>query len=263
MFGSTFVRVGAAVLLVLAAGCATATAPAQATGPRAPRDIRQGYYDSAVQAVERDVSREEVAATISAMLANVPVCMRIPGLWLDGEMRHGAFVVRYDLMQRDWGGDVAAEAKRRMDEFVEMGFLDAQGEGETQYAVTALGQSLLRGSFETGNPPSFCGPAPRRLIEITDMEWGAFDCGTLRVRFTHDAESWPSWATSETARNYVVAAMPAPGETAAGSVSLLRQWFADENRAQADNNGGLRSLCYYAARRPSERGDLNLRAAPR
>ena len=255
-------RGGAAALLLLLAGCATELQQLPESGPRMPREIREGRADSVVQAVESDVSREEVVAAINAMLTRTPICMRMPGLWLDGEVRLGVFVVRYDLMERDWGGDVAAGARRRMDEFVEMGFLTAQDGAATTYTFTETGRDLLSGSFESRDPPSFCGPAQRRVAEITNMEWGSFNCGSLRVRFTHVADSWPSWATSETARTRAVEAMSPPGETAAGSVSLTRLWFSRENREQSANNGALRSLCYDAARQVYAGGDLNLRATP-
>lgn len=255
-------RMGAATLLLFLAACATGFQPQLASGPRMPREVREGRFDSAVQAVERDVSTEEIAAAINRMLARAPICMRMPGLWLDGEVRLGMFVVRYDLMERDWGGDIADGAWRRMSEFVEMGLLTARDGGATTYTFTEFGRTLLTGSFDARDPPSFCGPAQRHIVAITGMEWGAFDCGTLRVSFTHSADAWPSWAASEAARRYVAQMMPAPAETAAGSVSLSRQWFAPQNREQSATNGGLRSLCYDASRQSIEGGDLNLHAAP-
>jgi hypothetical protein len=249
-------------VLVLVAGataCQIPVAPQPLAGPRMPREVREGRLDVAVQTVERDVANAEVMAVLNAMTSREPICMRMPGLWLDSALRRGVFVVRYGLMARDWGAQTTELAQQRMAEFVEMGFLTVSLDGDrATYTIAERGRALMQGSFESGEPPAFCGPGGRRVVEITNMEWGAFDCGSLRVRFTHVADDWPAWATSPAARDRVAEAMLPPGVVGAGVVSLSRHWFARSNRAAAEANGALRSVCFDEVRQSGINGDLDL-----
>ncbi len=258
----------AALLALTVAACASALTAspddaASSSTARMPREIVLGAVDMAIQRVEPDVSREEVAATIGPMIANAPVCMRWPALWIEN-VRRNSFVVRYDLMTRDWGQSAADAARGRMDEFVEMGFLQQESGADPQvavYVLTALGESSLSGIVEPGRRPRFCAPAERRLVAITAMEWGEYPCGTLRVRFTHDGEAWPSWLRSEAARVRLAQSWPAEAAVAEGSVSLSRQWFRRRDLPPGAQNGGLRSACFDARRQEIVGDDLDLSIA--
>lgn len=250
------------VLLALAA-CASLTPTPEFM--RIPRDIRTGAAEMVIEPVERGVSREEVARALDAMIASAPVCMGWPGLWLDGDQRRNVFLARFDMMARDWGETFAAESRQRMQDFVELGFLTARerpelGVGVAEYTLTQLGSGYLSGSPYGGARPSFCAPSQRQLEAVVAMDWGNFDCGSLRVRFTHIAADWPSWASTERARARVAETWAPIGVTAAGAVTLSRQWFRQNQLPPGvSQNGELRSLCYDSARARVVGGDLDLR----
>jgi hypothetical protein len=248
-----------------AAPIAAAPAEEELSGPtaRMPREIQIGAVDMVIQRVEPNVSRAEVAAAIGPLIANAPVCMRWPTLWIE-EAERRTFVVRYDLMARDWGPAAAAAAQARMQEFVEMGFLQEQANSNPQavtYVLTAMGMSYFSGTIEPGRRPSFCAPAERRLVAIEALEWGQYPCGTMRVRFTHDGDAWPSWARSEATRARITQVWPQAGAPVEGSVSLSRQWFRRQGLPTGTENGGLRSACYDARRQQIVGDDLNLSLA--
>lgn len=264
-----------ALLAGATAACATAVAPAPVAAPaepaaavvagptttaRMPREIRVGGVDMVIQAVEPEVSREEVAAAIAPLLANAPVCMRWPTLWME-QTRRASFVVRYDLMVRDWGESSVAAARARMQEFVDLGFMTATPGADplvVQYTITEVGLQYLTGVVEPGRRPRFCAPAERQLVQITNIEWGRYPCGSLRVQFTHVANAWPSWARAETTRVRLAANWPPNGAAAEGTVSLGRQWYQRSALPAGFENGALRSLCYDAARQQVVGNDLNL-----
>jgi hypothetical protein len=225
-----------------------------------PREIQLGSVDMAIQRVESDVSRAEIAAVVAPMIAEAPVCMRWPALWIE-QARRTVFVVRYDLMSRDWGEAAVASARARMSEFVEMGFLQEQpgvDPAVVTYAVTTSGSAAFRGVIQPGARPNFCGPAERRLVAIEALEWGQYPCGTLHVRFTHDGDAFPSWATSEAMRQRLAQIWPQQNAPVSGSVSLSRQWFRREDLPPGAQNGGLRSACYDARRQEIVGDDLDL-----
>jgi hypothetical protein len=260
-----------ALLGCVAAACASAPEEAGfapsvvseplATTARMPRDIQLGAVGMAIQRVEQDVSRAEIAAVIAPMIANTPVCMRWPSLWMEGARRN-TFVVRYDLMMRDWGQPATEANRARMQEFVEMGFLQEQAGSNPQvvtYALTNTGVAYLSGVLEPGRRPSFCAPSERRLVAVSALEWGQFPCGTLRVSFTHDGEAWPSWARSETTRaRFAAASWPTANAAVDGSVSLSRQWFRRQDLPPGAENGVLRSACYDERRQAIVGDDLTL-----
>jgi hypothetical protein len=236
--------------------------PAAPRGPtaRMPREIQLGSVTMVIQRVEQDVSREEVAAAISPMIANAPVCMRWPALWIEN-VRRTVFTVRYDLMARDWGESGVAAAEAQMNEFVALGFLQQQAGPSARtatYVVTQLGSEHFRGLIEPGRRPSFCGPAERRLVEITSMEWGQYPCGTLRVGFTHTGDDWPTWARSESLRARFAATWPEPSESVQGTVSLNRQWYGRQELPPGAQNGALRSACLDSRRQQIAGDDLSL-----
>ncbi len=257
-------RVVVAVLGLAAAGCASMLSPPEANRP--PFAIRTGIAEMVIDRVEPGVSREEVAAAVQAMVGAAPVCFPWPTLWLEGDDRRNIFRVRFDLMTRDWGADVAQASALRMQEFVDLGFLTRRerpdlGAGAVEFALTREGTTYLRGSPYGGQRPSFCAPAGRRVLEISNMEWGEFACGSLRVGFTHVADEWPAWARTETSRARMVATWAPLGAPVAGTVSLGRQWFRPTDvPASMSRNGGLRSLCYDAARERITGDDLDLNA---
>lgn len=258
-----------ALAALIAVGCSSGGETQQTAGRRMPRELIEGRGTMVIQAVEQGVSREEVSQAVQSLVTSAPVCMRWPSVWLElTEASSSVFNIRFDLMARDWGEDTAVEGEQRMDEFVAMGLLTKRdrpniGPRVVEFRLTEEGSDLLQGSLrrESGGAVSFCGPAERRVLEIVSMEWGQYDCGSLRVRFTHVGDAWPAWAHTPAARAYLEARWPALGQPMEGSVSLSRLWYPDERlvpRAMG-RNGALRSLCYDASRDRGYGDDLRLR----
>ncbi len=257
-------RLAAALSALALAGCAVAQISAESEYARVPREVRTGVTEMAIERVEQDVSREEVATAVQRLIDAETLCYSWPGLWLDASNRRNFYFVRYDLMARDWGAEVADAGRTRMNEFVELGFLVARerpdiAPGVVEYTLTTDGVNYLRGSPYGGERPSFCAQSERRLVEITAMEWGSYPCGTLLVRFNHIADDWPHWARTPAARNRVATTWAPVGVPAEGSVSLSRQWF-NPARLPADvrENGELRSVCFDASRQVVTGDDLQL-----
>lgn len=230
---------------------------------RPPREIRTGAADMVLQGVEQSVTREEVAATIQSMITSAAVCTPWPAVWLQGNDRWAAFVVRYDFMTRDWGANVSTDDEARMEEFVAMGFLyrrerPEMGAHVVEYSLTTAGRAALHGSPYGGDRPTFCGQAQRRLVAITAMDFGRFPCGNLMVRFTHVSDAWPTWATSQRTRDRLSSMWPPLGQPAEGSVSLNRQWFQARELPRDMRNGALRSVCYDSNHQRTMGDDLNL-----
>ena len=253
-----------ALLSLAGAGCASLLPPPEAIRP--PLAIRAGIADMVIDRVEPDVSREEVAAAVQLLIGAAPACFPWPTLWLEGDDRRNIFRVRFDLMTRDWGTEVAQASALRMQDFVDLGFLTRRdrpdlGAGAVEFALTREGTAHLRGSPYGGQRPSFCAPAGRRLLEISGVEWGEFACGSLRVRFTHVADEWPNWARTDAARARMAETWAPLGSPVAGTVSLGRQWFrSSQVPASMSRNGGLRSLCYDPSRERIIGDDLDLDA---
>lgn len=246
-------------------------APEPAPGPveaggtaRVPRELLLGA-DMVIQRVEPEVTRAEVSEAVQQLVAGARICTPMPAVWLAAAERAGKFVVRFDLMQRDWGADVAFGAQARMEELVAMGFLTRReatevGAGAVEYTLTREGRLYLRGAIDSGQRPAFCAPAERRLVEITAMDWGQFPCGTVRVRFTHTADAWPYWARSDSAQQRLAQAWPPLGENGYGEVSLSRQWFRTGELPRGVRNGALVSACLDNDRQRVIANDLNLSA---
>lgn len=234
---------------------------------RVPRELFGTFAEMVIQRVEPEVSREEIYRVVQSLVADSTACLPVPSVWLSAPPRAGAFVVRYDLMQRDWGDDVARNARGRMDELVASGFLTQEdrpevGVGAVRYDTTREGRDYMRGTIDSGQRPAFCAPAGRRLVEITSLEWGQYPCGTLRVRFTHVADDWPVWARHEATRARLAQSWPAHGETGVGEVSLSRQWFAAGRLPRGATNGALISACMDEERERVVGSDINLAVAP-
>lgn len=232
---------------------------------RMPNSIRNGMASMVVQAVEPNVSRDEVAAAIQQLIFNAQACVQMPALWLEGSDRPNVYMVRFDLMARDWGEPAAAGAAARLDEFVALGFFTKRdrpsvGPGVVEITMTPAGRVHLRGRLNPGVRVSFCGPSERQLVEITSIEFGRFPCGTLRVRFTHVANDWPTWARGEATRARMAANWLEPGESGEGTVSLGRQWYRADSVPNGFQNGSLKSLCYERERRVAD-DDLDLSVA--
>lgn len=256
--------VGAGLALALLLAMA-ADAWSQSVAARMPRQVRAGAIDMVIQRVEPEVRREEVLAAVQAQLDRETMCFPWPSVWLAAEERRRVFIVRFDLMERDWGADFAAQARARMQDFVDMGLLAAReradiGAGVIEFRLTGDGHRALRGSTASGRL-SFCLPSERRVVEITSMEFGAYACGTLQVRFTHVADGWPSWARTSAAQVRVAETWAAPGALAEGGVSMSRQWFAGAP-PDGRENGQLRSLCYDERAREVRGEDMEISAAP-
>jgi hypothetical protein len=232
-----------------------------------PREVRTGAADMVIVRVEPTVERAEVAAAVQRLVHDAPLCFPWPGLWLDASDRRHVYYARYDLMSRDWGGEVAEASSQRMQEFVDMGFLTARprpdrGEGVVEYMLTDSGDAYLRGSPYGGARPQFCPNAERRLVDITNMQFGQFECGSLQVRFTHTGDNWPTWARTAAARERVAATWAPVGETSEGAVTLGRQWFRLNALPSGEQNGALKSVCYDASRQSVTGGDLSFSPPP-
>ena len=250
---------GAAIFVAFGA----ASAWSQSSTARIPREIRFGTVEMVVQRVEPDVSRDEIQAAVQAQLDRETMCFPWPSIWLDPTERRRVFVVRYDLMTRDWGSEVADAAQARMQDFVTMGLLTQRtppraSVGVIEYRLTALGDEYLDGSLSSGRL-SFCMPAERRVLEITDVQFGDFACGTVQVRFTHVADDWPSWARAESARTRIAETWAPLDGAGQGSVTMSRQWFLLDP-TDGRGNGQLRSLCYDAVERAVNGEDMELAA---
>lgn len=255
-------RVAAAALAAFATACAGVLPAPPAGFERLPRVLRTGQADMAIERVEADVARAEVEAAVQALVAVAPICLPWPGVWLDPMQRRNLYVVRYDLMARDWGGEAAQAGGARMREFVEAGFLTSSerpdlGDGAMEYVLTPAGAAALNGSPYGGPRPAFCGPSQRRVVEIVALEHGDYPCGSLHVRFRHVMEAWPAWAATEAARARLDAAYDL-GAVGEGTVSLSRQWFRPPALPEGRVNGELRSLCYDRDRGEATGDDLDL-----
>lgn len=251
-----------ALVLALGACAGVGDVPSRDEFMRTPREIRTGSADSVIERVENAVDRAEVAAAVQEIVAAAPLCYPWPGLWLDASDRRNVYFARYDLMTRDWGNEVTSASQQRMREFVELGFLTARerpdiAPGVVEYNPTADGAAYLRGSPYGGARPQFCPNSQRRVVEVTNMEFGQFECGSLRVTFTHVADTWPSWARTEAARQRVDSTWAPPNIPLTGQVTLGRQWFRQGAAPPGVQNGSLRSLCLDSARQVVG-GDLNL-----
>jgi hypothetical protein len=241
----------------MAAACADQNSSSPATVPAGqidpalmPAAIRSGRADQATQPVETSVSANEVLAAVQRILGAAPVCMSWPSLWVDDMGSRDAIRVRFDLMRRDWGGDVADDAKQDMDAFVDMGFLtkrarDDVAHGVIDFTLTDLGRGYMRGtiSSDSGSAPKFCAPGERHVVAITQMEWGSFPCGHLKAHFSFDSPDHTSWATSPGARAVVVEAL-GPSARGQGAVTLSREWYSEEQVPQGVVNGSLQSICF-------------------
>ncbi len=261
------VRIAAWVMAAATSACSMTSPAQQAEFLRTPREVRSGGVDSAVAPVERDVSREEVAAAVRSILERSPICVSWPAVWLNEGPSRSAYVLRADLMARDWGEEVAREGERRMDEFVDMGFMTKRERPELgarvhEYALTPLGRLHLQGSPYGGDRPVFCAPSQRRLIELTRVEFGQFPCGTLRAYFTYTAQDWPAWAQTTAARARIADDIGTIGAVQNGAVSLGRQWYSQTALPAGVTNGSLQSICYNAQYQRVTGDDLDLHAAP-
>ncbi|MEZ5962042.1 MAG: hypothetical protein R3C30_16695 [Hyphomonadaceae bacterium] len=257
-------RAMAATLISLTLCACISELPSREEFMRMPREIRTGAAESVIERVDSAVDRAEVAAAVQSIVTAAPICYPWPGVWLSASDRRNFYFARYDLMSRDWGEEVTTASRERMDEFVELGFLVSRerpdmGPGVVEYSLTDDGAAFLRGSPYGGARPQFCPNSQRRVVEITDMEFGQFDCGSLRVTFTHVADTWPSWARTEAARQRVDANWAPPGVPLTGQVTLGRQWFRQRAAPPGVESGSLRSLCLDGARNVIG-DDLNLNA---
>lgn len=255
----------ALLLGACASGLSIPSIPTRAEFMRTPEVIRRGAAETAIVRVEDTVTRTEVAAAVQSLIAAGEICYPWPAIWLDGRDRRGVFLARFDLMSRDWGADVTSPRQQRMQEFVDLGFLTATerpeiGPGVVEYALTPDGVAFLRGSPYGGSRPRFCPNSQRRLVDITDMQFGEFACGNLHVRFTHVADGWPTWARTSAARERVDSTWAPPGVPLNGEVTLSRQWFAQDILPPGVENGAMRSLCLDSSRENVIGDDLNLNA---
>jgi len=242
-------RIAVAVLgFALAAGCANMDLPSSDEFERMPLAVRTGAANTVIERVESSVDRAEVEAAVQRLVTAAPICFPWPGLWLDASTRRNVYYARYDRMSSDWGADFAAASQSRMREFVDMGFLTAVerpdlGPGVVEYTLTAEGDRYLRGTPYGGARPQFCPNAQRRVVEITDMQWGQYPCGSLHVQFTHVADTYPSWARTDAARQRLDATWSPVGEPIGGEVSLSRHWYRPNLLPSGETNGALKSLC--------------------
>jgi hypothetical protein len=234
---------------------------------RLPEEVRTGAAAVAIGRVEPGVDRAEVLSALAPMVEGAPVCFGWPSLWLAPRERRSVYLARYDLMRRDWGEEVTSASEARMREFVELGLMTARprddlGAGAMEYTLTAEGDRTLKGSPYGEMAPEFCMDAQRRVVEITSLEWGQYECGSLLVRFTHAADAWPSWATTQQVQQRLGQLWGALGAPAQGVVTLGRQWFRPGREPDGVMNGALRSICLNAEREAMAGGDLDLSPPP-
>lgn len=254
-----------AALCALAVGACTAISGPPTDFSRMPREVRLGQTQVALGPVEQDVSREEVTAAVQRLVERAPMCFPWPGVWLQDIGRRDVFLLRFDLMERDWGAETARNGRARMEEFVEQGFLVGEeavdiGPGAVRYTLTARGAAYMRGSPYGGERPQFCAPAERQVVALTDLQWGQFSCGNLRVRFSHSSEAWPQWARTRETQQRVAETWGAPREVGVGQVTLGREWHrSTEVPADMQMNGALRSNCAEGGRLTGA-NDLELQA---
>src|SRR5262249_42564710 len=151
------------------------------------------------------VSQDEVAHAVGALIAARRLCVNWPSLWLESAPVRGAYIVRFDLMARDWGEDSATGGEQRMNDFVTAGFMTKQPRGNRAavYTLTPQGAAALQGGGSDGRPYQFCGLTSEHLVEVTRLEWGQFPCGNLRAHFTFVADGWPSWASTPDLRSRI------------------------------------------------------------
>jgi hypothetical protein len=252
---------GLALGLALCA-CANMDLPSGDEFVRLPLAVRTGAANTVIERVESTVDRAEVQAAVQRLVTDAPLCFPWPGLWLDASTRRNVYYARYDRMSTDWGADFAAASRERMREFVEMGFLTAVerpdlGPSVVEYTLTAEGDRFLRGTPYGGARPQFCPNAQRRVVEVTDMQWGQYPCGSVRVRFTHVADGYPTWARTDASRQRVDATWTSVGVPAEGEVSLSRHWYRPNLLPSGETNGALKSLCLDGAQNVIG-DDLNL-----
>jgi|GEM_PF-1966180 len=251
------INIWLAALAALAVGCAVENAASQgvaptdvtaaAPAPAPPWAVRTGQADFAVAPVESEVSAGEVLVAVQRILAASPLCMTWPSLWVETQIVR-TVRVRYDLMRRDWGGDVVDEGQSRMDAFVEMGFLtkrarDDIAPGVVDYTITDLGRAHMNGSPLSDTPPRFCAPSERQVVAVTQTERGDFPCGKLKVHFTFAPPSHLSWASSESLRASAMQFLDPPAE-GRGTLTLSREWFGEGQLPDGMVNGSLQSVCF-------------------
>lgn len=244
-------RIAGLVLGLALSACANIDLPSNDEFVRLPLDVRTGAANTVIERVESTVDHVEVQAAVQQLVTNAPVCFPWPGLWLDASTRRNVYYARYDRMNTDWGSDFAAASRARMREFVDMGFLTAVerpdlGPGVVEYVLTAEGDRFLRGTPYGGIRPQFCPNAQRRVVEVTNMQWGQYPCGSVRVRFTHVADDYPTWARTDASRQRVDASWSL-GVPAEGEVSLSRHWYRPNLLPSGQTNGALKSLCLDGA----------------
>lgn len=242
-------RIALGSIALLLGGCVgMGDVPTRDEFMRVPREIRTGAAQSVIERVESTVDPAEIAAAVQTIVAAAPLCYPWPGLWLDASDRRNVYFARYDLMTRDWGGDVTSASQSRMQEFLDLGFLVARerpdiGPGVVEYNLTSDGAAFLRGSPYGGARPQFCANSQRRVVEVTGTQFGQYPCGSVRVAFTHVADAWPTWARTNASRERVDATWAPPSVPILGTVTLGRQWFAQGAAPPGVQSGALRSLC--------------------
>lgn len=257
----------AGCMLIAAAACSIEGLPSRQEFMRLPADVRTGAANSVVGRVESSVDRAEVLEAVQRLVTDASTCFPWPGVWLSAEDRNrrNSYYARYDLMERDWGSETVSTSRTRMNEFVEMGFLEAAerpdiAPGVVEYTLTPEGARFRRGSPYRGTRPQFCPNSQRRVVDITAMEWGQYQCGTLRVRFTHVADNYPTWARTQSARERADTTWGQVGALSEGEVSLSRQWYRPNLLPSGETNGALKSLCLDANQNVTG-DDLNLSAS--
>lgn len=254
---------GLAVVLCLALGACQQLETMRDEYARLPAEVRTGTAAMAIGRVEPNVDRAEVLAVLEQMVNEAPVCFGWPSLWVAARERRTMYVVRYDLMRRDWGEEITAASEARMREFVDLGLMTSRpradlGDSAIEYSLTPEGDRRLSGSPYGEVAPEFCMDAQRRVVEIASLEWGQYECGSLRVRFTHTADTWPTWATAPQTQQRLGELWGRLSTPAQGAVTLGRQWFQPGREPNGVTNGALRSVCLNADREAVAEGDLNL-----
>jgi hypothetical protein len=220
--------------------------------------------ETIIAAVERNVAKSDIEDAVDRIVANEPVCMRIPfAHWLAVRGRPNS--VRFDVdtwLERKIDPDV----EEQLDAFVEMGFLSKKPLPDhdarwAEYDWTPEGRKVYSGmaGFPRG---SFCPPAERRLVEIVSIKHDKRRNPTaLRVHFSHTADDYPHWMRTDAVRKRYASRIPPPG-ISYSTVYLYRIWINGKHpEKNAPRSGMLDQHCYDFVHNRREHCDIDLKQA--
>jgi hypothetical protein len=213
--------------------------------------------------VERNVPRTEVEEAVRRIIANEPICLRIPfARWLAVKGRPRS--VRFDA--ESWNDNkIEPDIEQRLDAFVDMGFLTKQPvpDHDASYAEYDWTPEGLRvydgmGGFPRGY---FCPAVERRLVGIVSTRLETHLPSyprALRVDFSHTADAYPSWMRTEAVRERYASRLPPLG-ISHSTVFLYRIWRKGQHpEKNAPRSGVLEQFCYDPVHNRPDRCSIDL-----